>query len=97
MSGEAAPAIWLLNPFDWDGGWHVLVKGGPKPEPGAAVTVTRRDGSESVETVVAVVCSHHPIRSPGCLVAVRRGSDAAPATRWIRPRRTRDGARDNRD
>lgn len=64
MSGEAAPAIWLQNPFDWDGGWHVLVKGGPKPEPGAAVTVTRRDGSESVETVVAVVCSHHRYAPP---------------------------------
>lgn len=65
MSGDRRGS-WLLNPFDWDGGWHVLVTdGGPRPEPGESVTVTRRDGSDSVETVVAAVAEHRRLADGG--------------------------------
>lgn len=62
MSASDRRGMWLVNPFDWDGGWHVLVSdGGDRPEPGDSVTVTRKDGTESAETVVEVVAVHRQL------------------------------------
>lgn len=48
--------IWFLNPFDLEGGWHVLVTdGGRKPKRGQVVLVTRKDEMESEQTIVQAV------------------------------------------
>jgi len=91
---DARSAMWLQNPFDWDGGWHVLVIGGPRPDPGERVVVTRRDGSESAEMVVAVVAELQRYEPPAvwwlCTVTTNRhnytgmGKDPEPPRRsWL--------------
>ena len=52
---NARRGFWMLNPYNWDAGWHVCIDDGlGDPSPGDEVIVTRRDGSKTVQRVASV-------------------------------------------